>query len=461
MNRCDIAVVGAGPGGLAAAIEAARYGASVQVLDENSALGGQIYRSLSGKGPKLLSAAHRSRAQWLVRNLERFGEKIEIKKEAVVWGGFDQHTLAYTQAEESRTMTYEKLVLATGAYDRPMIFPGWTLPGVFTAGGAQRMLKDHGILPGSRILLAGSGPLQLALAKQIVDAGGEIAGILEAGSLAAGPGLLSGLARNPELISEAAQYLATIFKAGVRIRPRRIIVAARGDGRVEEAGIARVDDQWRPRKGGIEWVPVDAVCLGYGLLPSNEIARHLGAAAEYTPQFDTFVLERNPGMKTSVKDVFAVGDGVVQSGSHAAWLEGRIAGIQAAADLGFINSNDADRTMIPIRLRLTKVLKLQRAMREYCRPGPGFYELAEPSTLVCRCEEITMGELMGRIQSGVSDIRQLKRFTRAGMGACQGRICGSFINHILRKHVPKYKMDLLPPRPPVKPVMLKTTESLQ
>ena len=461
MTECDIAVVGSGPGGLAAAVEAAALGAFVTVLDENSQPGGQIYRPLLSGQEKLVGRGHRRRVQWLTDGLERFGHRIEILDEAAVWGAFDPRSLTYSREGKSHELSCRKLILATGAYDRPAIFPGWTLPGVFTVGGAQRLLKDHGILPGQRILLAGCGPLQLALAKQILDAGGRIVALLEVANILAGSRLLPGLVKNSELFGEAATYLTALARAGVRVRPHHTILKVRGNGKVEEAAVTKVDAHWRPLPGKVEWFSVDAVCLGYGFLPSNEMARLLGASGNYSRRTDTFVLNRSPHMETTVPGVFAVGDGVVSSGAHAAWLEGRIAGVRAATDLGFHPPAPVGSTMASCQTRLKKLASFQQILREISRPGPGFYELADRSTIVCRCEEITLGEILDRISDGVEDIRQLKRFTRAGMGACQGRICGHYINHIIRQKTGREAKDqLLPPRPPLKPVRLEWLEGL-
>jgi len=192
LKEVELMIIGSGPAGLAAAMEAVKAGASVTLLDENPQPGGQIFRQFNAgfsvTDPQALGHEYQ-RGQKLLAEFAPVSKRIEHLNEALVWGIFKDGEVAYQQRENSRSLRYRKLILSVGAYDRPVPFPGWTLPGVFTAGGAQRMVKIQRVLPGENILLVGTGPLQLALANQITHAGGKVAAIVEAGRVESWLGL--------------------------------------------------------------------------------------------------------------------------------------------------------------------------------------------------------------------------------------------------------------------------------
>ncbi len=185
IREIELAIIGAGPAGVCAAIEAAKFNVSVTVIDENPKPGGQIYRRLTDAfavtdenrlGKDYIQGTK------LIRELERYSQRIKLLADAPVWGIFADREVAFIYEGKSEELRPQKLILAEGAYDRPMPFPGWTLPGVFTAGAALRMVKTERVLPGKRILLAGTGPLQLVLATQLMQAGAEVVSVLEAAS---------------------------------------------------------------------------------------------------------------------------------------------------------------------------------------------------------------------------------------------------------------------------------------
>ena len=186
MKDKELVIIGGGPGGIAVAIEATKSGVAVTLLDENPRLGGQIYRQFDEgfkvSDPRILDRDY-DRGIKLLGEFNAVRSQVDYLNDTLVWGIFEQKELAYLHGEISKSLRYKQLIVANGAYDRPVSFPGWTLPGVFTAGGAQRLVKMQRVLPGDRILLAGTGPLQLVLAVQIIEAGGHIEAILEAGDV--------------------------------------------------------------------------------------------------------------------------------------------------------------------------------------------------------------------------------------------------------------------------------------
>ncbi|UCF92881.1 MAG: FAD-dependent oxidoreductase [Desulfobacterales bacterium] len=459
MKEAELLVIGAGPGGLAAAVEAARAGAKVTLLDENPQPGGQIYRQLPAgfrlTDPKALGRDF-PRGQKLLAEFAQVRERVEYLDEALIWGVFQDSEVAFQRGQNSHSLRYRKLIVSVGAYERPVPFPGWTLPGVLTAGGAQRLVKIQRVLPGEKILLAGTGPLLLALANQIVDAGGQVAAIVEAGRIENWWRLARGAWGQWPLVADAWHYYRGIRQARIPLLRGHIITAARGDGQVAEAVVAEADRQWRPRPGTARIFRVDTVCLGYGFVPSVELTRLAQCDHRYDPQRGGWIPVRNEAMETSVPGVYAAGDCTGVAGSLVAVEEGRIAGIGAAQSLGYLSAAEAHPRLEACRRRRAGLLRLRQVLDEISMPRPGLYELAQDDTIVCRCEEITLGEIKKALREGPTDMNEIKRMTRMGMGACQGRMCAAALQEIMarEKGVPPAELGFLNPRPPVKPVPL-------
>jgi NADPH-dependent 2,4-dienoyl-CoA reductase/sulfur reductase-like enzyme len=458
VSEPKIVIVGAGPAGMGAAIEAVRAGARVTVLDENPRPGGQIYRQFSPgfqvTSPRAFGRDFR-RGQALVAEFASLAGKMEHLGESLVWGLFPEREVAFLRHEESHTIHYDQLIIALGAYDRPVPFPGWTLPGVLTAGGAQRLVKTQRVLPGDRILLVGTGPLQLALANQIIHAGGKVAGIVEAAGVVGNWFQLAcGAFGQWALLSDAWHYLWGITKARVPLLRGHAIVEARGNGKVEEAVIARVDEEWRVVPGTARTIAADVVCVGYGFVPSVELTRLAGCEHQYQPELGGWVPVQDESMATTVKGVYAAGDCAGVAGSQVALEEGRIAGIAAALALGCLSREEAERRAAPARNKLRSPARLRKAIDAISVPRRGLYELATDDTVVCRCEEITLGDIRAAISEGADDLNAIKRMTRTGMGSCQGRYCGPALQEIVARErgIPASGVVSLNPRPPVRPV---------
>ena len=283
------------------------------------------------------------------------------------------------------------MLLAPGAHDRPVAFPGWTLPGVITAGGAQTLVKTQRVLPGERLVFAGSGPLALAFPAQLHGYGATIVAVLEAGP-PPGPRDVAadarGRARQRGLLRDAARYRAQLLRARVPLRYRRIVVRAEGDGRVEAVTHAAVDADWRvDRRHRGDRVDADTLCVGYGFVPSVELLRLAGCAFGYDEDLGGPVVDVDEWMRTSVEGVLAAGDGTGVEGVYVAVDEGRLAALGAALDLGD-HQRSADDAPDPGAARAQARVPRARCTRMH-RIGPGVYELADAATVVCRCEEVT------------------------------------------------------------------------
>jgi D-hydroxyproline dehydrogenase subunit alpha len=455
----DLLVVGGGPAGLAAATQAAADGLTVAIVDERVTLGGQIYKRV---GPGFVVRDERAlgpdyvRGSRLIAAALASGAIVHLRTSVLaVEGGA---VVLAADGEPARTVTARRLLLAAGANDRPVTFPGWTLPGVLTAGGAQTLVKTQRVLPGNKLLFAGSGPLALAFPAQLHGYGADVALVLEAGPApspvdvlrmgAAAPG-------NVHLLRDAIRYRSQLLRGRIPLKYKRIVVRAEGEGRVESVTHARVDGDWRVVAGSEETIAVDTLCVGYGFVPSTELARLAGVRLGYDEHRGGPVVEVDPWMRTSVDGISAAGDGTGVEGSYVAIDEGRLAALGAALDLGVLSAEAAEAAAAPVRKRLASKRRFSAALKRMHRIGAGIYELTDPDTVVCRCEEVRRSLLDEAIAS-TSDVNLVKGLTRAGMGLCQGRNCQRQIAALVsqRHGKPLAEMALTTARLPARPVAL-------
>jgi NADPH-dependent 2,4-dienoyl-CoA reductase/sulfur reductase-like enzyme len=448
MESYELLIVGAGPAGMAAAADAAARGLQVALVDERPSLGGQIFKQpgLVIRHEGALGGDH-LRGRALIEAVERSGARILLRTSCLTLRGTE--AVLAVEGEQARKVSAAHVLLAPGAHDRPVAFPGWTLPGVLTAGAAQTIVKAHRVTPGKRLLFAGSGPLALAFPAQLHHYGVKVVAALEAGP-APRPGDVARLGAasrgNMPLLRDAVRYRGELLRGRVPLRYRRIVVRAEGRERVEAVVHAAVDSEWRVRPGTEERVEVDALCIGYGFFPSVELFRVAGCDLGYEEDLGGPVVVVDEWQRTSVPGVLAAGDGTGVRGSYVAEDQGRL------AVLGLAGDADAARA---VRRRLEQRLRFQRALNRMYRVGPGIYELTTADTVICRCEEIRREEL-GRAIDATPDINVVKAFTRATMGLCQGRNCQRQIAALAsaRHGVPIADLPLSTPRSPARPTAL-------
>ncbi len=455
----ELLVVGGGPAGLAAAAEAAAAGVEVALVDERPTLGGQIYKQF-GAGftvlePRKLGRDY-LRGRGLIDAVERADVTLLTHTSAVSVDGTT--VVLVREGEQARTVAAGRLLLAPGAHDRPVVFPGWTLPGVLTAGAAQAIVKTQRILPGRKLVFAGSGPLALAFPAQLHHYGASVAVALEAGPA---PGLrdlagLAGAARgNAGLLRDAAAYRLELLRGRVPLRYGRVVVRAEGEERVETVVHAAADRDWRPIPGTEERIEADTLCVGYGFFPSVELPLLAGCGFSYDEDLGGPIVTVDEWMRTTVDGISAAGDGTGVAGSFVAVEEGRLAALGAALDLGTLSETEAARRAVPVRSGIARKARFRAALRRMHRVGAGIYELADGKTTVCRCEEVGGIELERAVASG-GDVNVVKAVTRAGMGLCQGRSCQRQIMSMIaaREHIPIAAVAPATPRAPVRPVPL-------
>ena len=394
-------------------------------------------------------------AHELFRALES-RRNIRVHCRTAVWGAFGGTTLAISQDDRVDYVTGRCLIVSTGALDRPVPFPGWTLPGVMAAGAALTLLKGQRILPGRKVLLAGAGPIQLVLAKYLLQGGADIVGLLDVSSRWALYRRLGRLLGEGALLREGIGYVLHLRRSGVRVSHGHTIARVEGDTRVRRAIIARVDGDWRPKAGSEETLDVDAVVCGFGFVPSIELTSLLGCDHQYDPWRGGWVPKHNNAMEASVPGIFVAGETTGVAGAVVAREEGRIAGIAAAHRLGFLTAAEAAGRSRAPRDRLAGLYRFRRALDEVYRPREGLLGLLTPDTVVCRCEEVTAGAIGSALASGARGVNDVKRRTRAGMGPCQGRMCGTSVAALVQRDCDLNPADAGRPsvRPPTRPVAL-------
>jgi NADPH-dependent 2,4-dienoyl-CoA reductase/sulfur reductase-like enzyme len=377
--------------------------------------------------------------------------------DTLIYGIFDERTLALCRGERTEEIRAKALILAPGAQEMPLAFPGWTLPGVMMGGGAQVLVGSQRILPGHRAVMAGVGPLQLKVAAQLADAGVEVVEVLEASRT---PPVSTANALRAfghwGKIREGLEYWLTLKRAGVPLRPRHVPVRALGKDELEAVVVARLDEDWRVIAGTERTLSADLLCLSYGFLPSTQLPELAGCRTVFDAEAGSWVTWHDENQETDRKGVYVAGEVGGIGGAEVAEREGRLAAIAAARAVGKPHPAGRRPDEQAIRARLARARQFARVARGMLQLQPALFDLITDDTIVCRCERVTAREVKAAIADGDATLRGVKNRTRAGMGRCQGRICGYLVSRMIAKQtgMPLDRIHLATPRPPVKPVLL-------
>lgn len=418
MTEPDLAVVGAGPAGLAAAVTAAEHGLRVVLVDGAARPGGQYWRHADDTvslGRRYDDLRDRLRAAEARGRLDRVtGHQVWFVEPG------EATTLHLTPRREP--VRARALVLAPGGYDRQLPVPGWDLPGVLAAGGAQALLKGGQVVPGRRAVVAGTGPFLLPVATGLAEAGVEVVAVCEAGSLTGWARSPAGTAAVPSKTVEAARYAAALARHRIPFHTRTAVTAIHGDDAVSAVTLSRLDRAGRVRAGvPPRRVEADVVALGWGFTPSLDLFTTLGARLRVDAD-ESLVVEVDGGQRTDVPGVYAAGEVTGVGGALLALAEGELAALSVAADAG---RPVAERRVRALRRAVGRSRRFAGAMHR-AHPVPSSWESwLRPDTVVCRCEEVTYATVCAaRDELGAADARTLKLLARPGMGWCQGRVCG-------------------------------------
>lgn len=424
-DRPHLAVIGAGPAGLAATLAAA-HGVRVTLIDSAAEAGGQFYRQpareLRARRPQALHH------QWRTWEGLRDGLRGRVGAGHVrhltdhhVWfverltEGFAVHALLGPEQEDPVTVHADAVLLATGGYEQVLPFPGWTLPGVVTAGGAQAVLKGTLAVPGRLAVVAGTGPLLLPVATGLADAGTEVVALVESADPRTFVRRPRALAAQPGKLAEGARYAGRLLRRRVRPLLRHAVIEAHGTDRVEGVTVAALDATGRVRPGTARRIACDTLAVSHGLLPHTDLAESLGC------RLDGNSVHVDDELRTDVPGVWAAGEATGVGGSALALAEGHIAGASAAARL---TGTEPAPDVTALKSR-RKLRQFAAALDDVYRPPAHWTDQVTDDTVVCRCEEVTAGAVREAVgELGAGDPRTVKLLTRAGMGWCQGRMCG-------------------------------------
>ncbi|HEY5330261.1 MAG TPA: FAD/NAD(P)-binding oxidoreductase [Acidobacteriaceae bacterium] len=413
MTRTEVLVVGAGPAGIAAATAAAEKRRSVIVLDDNPSAGGQIWRGATVGGPRRADT-QRQRA---IERLQRSGAHLLAGRcvfSADASGTVQtfEETASGSVAEEFR---FQQLVLATGARERFLPFPGWTLPGVFGAGGLQALVKGGYPVAGKRVVVAGTGPLLLAVAAHLAKDGAVVSSVLEQATLAQLAAFAASLWEDPAKLVQAARFRAKLWKTSYRTGCWVVEAIAATAG--PRLAAVRVTD------GARTWIErCDLLACGYHLVPNTELAALVGC------RFQGSFVQVDDAQRTSVPNIFCAGEPTGIAGLDAALVQGEIAGLACTR-----------RSDASLQKRAAKEHAFADRMEKAFALRPELHSLPRPDTIVCRCEDVRYDSLRGH--TGWTDA---KLQTRCGMGPCQGRVCGPAIEHLLGWRPVSVRQPLFP-----------------
>ena len=449
-SACDFAVIGGGPAGMAAATEAVRLGLDTLLIDEQPEPGGQIYRAIetvarARPGELAMLGEEYAAGAALAAAFRASGAGYEPG--GIVWQVRDDGQVGVSQGGASRLVAARRVLVATGAMERPVPIPGWTIPGVMGAGAAQALLKASGLVPAGPAVLVGTGPLLYLIAAQLVRAGATIAGLLltapEPGigaamkALRGGRALFKGLAWIRELRAAGVPMLYGVSRPAIEGEGRAAAVSFTQDGRRQRIAASVV-----LLHNGV--VPAAALGLAAGCRQSWDAAQHC-----WRPECDAWGA-------TSRERIAVAGDGAGVLGATAAACRGRLAALDAAMRLGKIDAARRDRMARRDRAELARQEALRGVLDRLFAPAAELLAPAGGDDIVCRCEEITAAELNDAVAAGNDDLNRVKAFTRCGMGPCQGRLCGPVAAEVVARALgrPVAEIGQLRVRLPVRPLPL-------
>jgi D-hydroxyproline dehydrogenase subunit alpha len=422
--RYQVIVLGGGPAGLNAAKYAANAGYEVGLLDAGTRLGGQYWRH-TGREEFDQSVHHNFDQGSLLIDAVLANSRITIHSETNIWSASVINDEIVLRANSGAFIT-QRLILATGAYDRSLPFPGWDLPGVMTPGAAQSMLKGQGVVVGKRIVVAGTGPFLLPVAAGLSEHGAEIVGLLEASSQYSWFNQAIALLRNPSKAFEGLGYLRTLRSGKVGLRFREAIVAAHaGDDRsLESITVAKIDSQWKIQS--TYKLSCDVAAVGWGFTADTAIASALGLALDVdtTGSISVVVDDNQRAIQpNSAIEIYVAGELTGIGGSDLALVEGAIAGSAIAG---------STQDLKILKKRREKLRGFAEALTKVYPVQLGWKSWLSDQTIICRCEEISYSDINeAREEFDASDARTIKLLTRCGMGLCQGRVCSRYIADIV------------------------------
>jgi NADPH-dependent 2,4-dienoyl-CoA reductase/sulfur reductase-like enzyme len=445
-----VAIIGAGPAGARAAAVLVRAGLRPTVIDEAPASGGQIFRRPPpgfARSPRDLYGFDAGAAAGAHAEFDALAGKIDHRPSTAAWAVEPERLHVVDAAGRIAALAWDALLLATGAMDRVIPFPGWTLPGVYTLGGAQIALKHQGCAIGRRVAFIGSSPLLYRVAYQYAKAGAEVAAVLDTAPPAEKAAALPGLIWGGATFAKGLYFAGWLAARGVPLAHGATPLGVEGGEHVEALA-------WRTRGGRERRIACDALAIGWGLRSETQLADLAGVPLVFHAGQRQWLPQADAGGRTQVRGVYVCGDGAGIAGAGAALLSGERAALALLADLGM----EADQERIAAIARSQARLARFRLGLEKAFPFPaGLAGIIADGTTVCRCEGIAAGEIRRWVRDlGAGEINRAKAFSRVGMGRCQGRVCGGAAAEIVAREcgLGVEQVGRLRAQPPVKPLPL-------
>ncbi len=425
-DHYSLLIIGAGPAGLAAAVVAAEHGLAVALLDEQAAPGGQIYRAMESipvERAELLGTEYQ-RGRKLVSAFR--DSDVDYFPNTQVWSLNQRREIGLLRDSKPGMITADQVLLASGAMERPIPFPGWTLPGVMNAGAGQILMKADGIVPADGVVLAGSGPLLLLLAWQYLHAGVKMKAILDLtpvrNHLRALPHLPRALLAGHYLLKGMA-YKKDLKRAGISTLHNVSGLQAKGKEQLESISFTH--------QGRQQTIETDLLLVHFGVIPHSHLSRAAGCQHNWNNSQQCWCPQRDDWGQSSIDGILIAGDGAAIGGARTAEHAGRLAALQAVHLLGRMDSRERNRLARNDRKWMRDELHIRPFLEAFYHIPGKLLSVPYDETIVCRCEEVTAGEIRQAVADGHSDSNQVKFLTRCGMGPCQGRQCADAVAHIV------------------------------
>ena len=426
IDSFELAVIGAGPGGMEATIHTAGLGVRTALIDQYAQPGGQYYM----QNPQAFRVEYETKTEAAGRELVNQVLRVPSLKifNCLVWGLFREDNGGWLVAlygqNTPKYIRAKHLILSTGSYDTPVAFPGWTLPGVVTSGGSLTLLKNQRVAPGKRALISGTGPLLFSVAAHLIEAGVKVVAVCEANHiLPRGFKHAFTMLKQWDRLKEGASYMSAILGSNTPYKIGWSIVKARGKESVEQAVISKMDKTGKPIPGKEKVYDVDLVVSGFSLTPNTGLPRMIDCEMSFQPGKGGWIPVRDADFQSSIPGVYIVGDGAGVGGAENARLEGKIAGTAVAKLTGHLPLNREKDIRVEIQPDLHQQQRFGDLLSDLFTPPVGLVALLKDDTIICRCEEITLAEVKAAIRNGARSIGEVKMLTRTGMGNCQGRMC--------------------------------------
>jgi D-hydroxyproline dehydrogenase subunit alpha len=470
-----IVIVGAGPAGLAAAAVMRDRGLDLVVIDEQARMGGQILRQPPStfSVDRWLSNRLYDRAKRVLHSMEaregidwRFNSTVLGIMRPSPYNDVDAagagHEVWLQGPSGCDVIKARAVLIASGCYERPLGFPGWTLPGVMGAGAIQAFVKSQQLVPGNRFVLAGSHPLQLVVADQLLAAGAKVEAVIftqrpaQAAKLFQQPSVMLLHARP---LLETAKILWRLKRAGVPVLFGRTVVRAEGADRIERASISKLRPDGQLERGDTQTLECDCLGVCHGFLASSELARQAGSSVTWCDEQGGWIVDHDDWFQTNVVRLFVAGEVTGVAGADSALEKGHLAGVGMLRAMGRIDDIAAQHLARAARRRLAGLDRFARQLGLSARPPRGLADRTMTAdTVLCRCESISCGEFQRQLEENphIVSADAAKLLTRVGMGMCQGRLCGDRASHLVAslRGMPVTEVGPFHAQAPVKPVPL-------